>query len=1297
MTTNTPSPNTAPKMAGVPAKGINGISGAVGKAISLADLTVSDADSPSLILTLSAQGGTLSGLIDADKTKAGYQLKGTAAEINAALDAAAFTPNGLKAAQIALSVTDGKLTTKDTFVVNTPPTLAGVPTAAQTVRVGAAAALADFTVADINSSSLEVTLTASNGTLGGLSDADATQAGIQLKGSAKSLNAALAKATFTASASGAASVNLSVSDGQATPVTATYQLKANAAPSFAELPAKAINQVKGVVGDLVDFKVADSEGDALVLTLTAKNGSLGGLVDADKKADGLQLKGTAAEINTALAGATFKGAAAGAAAIGLSLTDGLATAVTGKYQLNILDAKAPVISHIPLTPAKLVVGDALSLADITLADADSKSLTLTLSAQGGDLAGLTDADAKKAGVQLKGTVAELNAALHTATFKASGAGEAKIGFSVTDGKFTTTDTYNFHAVDNLPPTLAGIPSSAQTVTTGAAVALDDFSVADSDSGSLEVTLTPSNGTLNNLTDADTNKAGIQLKGSAASINIALAGATFTASNSGAASIGISVSDGKAAPVTATYQLQANEAPSIAGIPAAAQAVTVGSAAALADFSVADKEGGTLEVTLIASNGTLGGLSDTDATKAGIQLQGSAASINSVLAGATFTAAATGAASVNVSVSDGKAAPITAVYSLQASQTLSGKVIDGYISGATVFVDANNDGILNAGEASATTQSDGSYSFSAGATGKIVASGGTDTSTGKAFQGVMSAPVGATVINPLTTLISGMVDKGKSEAEAQQIVVKALGLENASGAALDLKTYDPIAHVLDSGNSSAQSAQALNIAAAAAKIANLVIATGNTLVGVAGGETKLDKAAASEAVFSALVDQIAKSAEANPSNQTKLDLTSTTVVKDLVIQSAAKANDADLSATKVEQIAANAATVLADNVQKVEEIAAKTGDATKLLAQVVQVQVTVQDKVASQLQQDAQKGDLSTSLSNYTGSKLDTAVQAAHIADIDPNSTTDNTVVSDTNSGQNTEGGTVTPTPTPTPDPTPTPTPTVTQHTYSANQGSVMDANPKAISVSGGDDTVVVSLSQNSIESGGYVSITGFASGDSLRFTTSGSVDTVAELDALGLYGVSDQGSASGIIEIIGNQGGTVQDIILTGITASRASVGGSVDNLAELATLLGSNSVKVGASASLASIATASYSAHQGSVLDAAPREIDLADVNGTVNVGLDQNTIQSAAYIKLTHFGSGDHLAFDVSGDVDTLAELDALRIYGISDNGTDIHIVGNHNGTVQDITLTGITTARSGVGGSVDSLVELNTLLGGSALTLV
>ena len=162
---------------------------------------------------------------------------------------------------------------------------------------------------------------------------------------------------------------------------------------------------------------------------------------------------------------------------------------------------------------------------------------------------------------------------------------------VHNGSDTTTDSFSYKPNDgtadgntvsvaitvtpvNDAPTITGLPGSAQAVTAGAAAALADFAVADADgaAASLTVTLTATNGTINGLTDADTNQAGIQLSGTAAAINAAIASATFTAGAAGAASIGVSVSDGIAPAVTGTYHLSAAAAAAVNNAPTVANAV-----------------------------------------------------------------------------------------------------------------------------------------------------------------------------------------------------------------------------------------------------------------------------------------------------------------------------------------------------------------------------------------------------------------------------------------------------------------------------------------------------------------------------------------------------------------------------------------------------------------------------------------------------------------------------------------------------------------------------------------------------
>ncbi|TLP37117.1 VCBS domain-containing protein, partial [Arcobacter arenosus] len=153
---------------------------------------------------------------------------------------------------------------------------------------------------------------------------------------------------------------------------------------------------------------------------------------------------------------------------------------------------------------------------------------------------------------------------------------------------------------------------------------------------------------------------------------------------------------------------------------------------------------------------------------------------------------------------------------------SGKLIDGYISGSTVFIDANNNGILDAGEKSTTTDANGDFSFS-GLTqteleaGPIVAFGGTDISTGLPFEGFYTAPNGSTTVSPLSTLMHELVKDGLTENEAESLIANTFGLVTN----IDLLNYDPIQE------------QNPQVQAIAVQIANLVNLSAALLSNVEG--------------------------------------------------------------------------------------------------------------------------------------------------------------------------------------------------------------------------------------------------------------------------------------------------------------------------------------------------------------------------------------------------------------------------------------------------------------------------------
>lgn len=126
----------------------------------------------------------------------------------------------------------------------------------------------------------------------------------------------------------------------------------------------------------------------------------------------------------------------------------------------------------------------------------------------------------------------------------------------------------------------------------------------------------------------------------------------------------------------------------------------------------------------------------------------------------------------------------------ASASLSGVAVDGYLQGASVFLDVNRNGILDAGEPSTTTDANGRYtleysSVSSSVKGlPIVVTGGIDSDTGYAFAGRLSAPVdlaaSAQVVSPLTSLVDALVAQGAATdaAAARAMVASALGLSAA---------------------------------------------------------------------------------------------------------------------------------------------------------------------------------------------------------------------------------------------------------------------------------------------------------------------------------------------------------------------------------------------------------------------------------------------------------------------------------------------------------------------------------------
>jgi hypothetical protein len=190
----------------------------------------------------------------------------------------------------------------------------------------------------------------------------------------------------------------------------------------------------------------------------------------------------------------------------------------------------------------------------------------------------------------------------------------------------------------------------------------------------------------------------------------------------------------------------------------------------------------------------------------------------------------------------------------ATTAVSLVVQDGYLDGAEVWVDLNDNGVID-------TLVD--YQLGISVNGKVdgvltdaqklhalITTGGTDISTSLAFQGSYSATAGSTVVNPLTSLVQSMVQSSLGstigmtgaqklarinavKAEAMSAVNSALGLPEGA----DLTRIDTIststAKTGDQG-SGISLEQALVINSQALMVANMMAMGAAALQGAATG-------------------------------------------------------------------------------------------------------------------------------------------------------------------------------------------------------------------------------------------------------------------------------------------------------------------------------------------------------------------------------------------------------------------------------------------------------------------------------
>ncbi|WP_022684134.1 Ig-like domain-containing protein [Sphingobium bisphenolivorans] len=396
-----------------------------------------------------------------------------------------------------------------------------------------------------------------------------------------------------------------------------------------------------------------------------------------------------------------------------------------------------------------------------------------------------------------------------------------------------------------------------------------------------------------------------------------------------------------------------------------------------------------------------GFTASDVSISGGMLSGLAVSpTNPNVYTATLTPTATQPGPIAISLAGGAFTDIAGNASTAATLGVnfdpgsSGQAIDGYIANALVFRDADNDGVWDheaftdsnnnglrdAGETFVDANGDGQftaeYHTSTDALGNfanlfgtgrivlapLVAGNGTnlttDISTGIAFEGQLSAPEGSTVVTPLTTLVEALAGSGASAAQisdAEAKVKAALGLD----AALDLKSFDPIAVVAQSTDAAAL-ANAVAVQKAAIQVANIltVMASASEAAGAAGGaQTGLTAAVA------AIVEQIDAGGA--------VDLSSSATLSQIV-QAVADASGSTAGSAITAQAAAISSSLASVN-DSVEQ--ASGTSALDTLAAVASSQIVAQQTLANDVSGAIGSGTALDS-SGYQGAALGEKIDAA---------------------------------------------------------------------------------------------------------------------------------------------------------------------------------------------------------------------------------------------------------------------------------------------------------------------------------
>ncbi|MDB4746280.1 leucine-rich repeat protein, partial [Verrucomicrobia bacterium] len=300
----------------------------------------------------------------------------------------------------------------------------------------------------------------------------------------------------------------------------------------------------------------------------------------------------------------------------------------------------------------------------------------------------------------------------------------------------------------------------------------------------------------------------------------------------------------------------------------------------------------------------------------------------------------------------------------------GNTSDGPIVDAVVFFDANLNGVLDPGEPETTSNSWGDYLLDIPLVtydldnngvidineGMIVSQGGTDTATGLPMKTTLKGPANATVITPLTTLVTRVMQQNPGlDAVAAADKVKA-SLEIPDG--VDILSFDTFKEA------SEENPAAADVLTATAKLQDTLLQGGGVIRGGTG--KSLQEGA------DAVLDAVARQVEAGDA----VDLDSKGSLKNLLTEAATQSG-ANLTEAQTD----GAASIMEASSKAKEDAKAAATTVTELATEVSRVQAVSQSKAAADLEAvGAGTANLGATVQAYTGSSFEQQVRTEVVGD-----------------------------------------------------------------------------------------------------------------------------------------------------------------------------------------------------------------------------------------------------------------------------------------------------------------------------